>query len=171
MALAPGDASSIPTQSSLNPFYWYPQAASRGIEVLRDEPRDFAYGHVPLYLGVAATRLVERLGGVADALPPEWLLTTDIFNGSSAIEFRHLTAVSRALTGLIDAASVLLVFLHWSPDIRRRCGPACRGLSGPERHAHSARPLFYRRSVPDLLRPCGALFHGARCLSGRRTPR
>lgn len=101
-----------PTQSPLNPFYWYPEAASAGIEVLRDEPRDFAYGHVPLYLGVMATRLVERVSaGALDLLPPGWLATADIFNGRSANEFRHLTAVSRALTGLIDAGTVLLVFL------------------------------------------------------------
>ena len=101
-----------PTRSSLNPFYWYPQAASAGIEVLRDEPRDFAYGHVPLYLGVAATRLVEQMEAEAQAiLPAGWLVTADIFNGISAIEFRHLTAVSRALTGLFDTATVLLIFL------------------------------------------------------------
>ncbi len=51
-----------PTQSGLNPFYWPPDAASEGIVVLQDEHRDFAYGHLPLYLGVAATRLVERIG-------------------------------------------------------------------------------------------------------------
>lgn len=101
-----------PTQSPLNPFYWHPQAASAGIEVVQDEPRDFAYGHVPLYLGVAATRLVERLAAGGQALlPAGWLVTADIFNGRSAIEFRHLTAVTRALTGLVDAATVLLIFL------------------------------------------------------------
>ncbi|MFN2161291.1 MAG: phospholipid carrier-dependent glycosyltransferase [Candidatus Promineifilaceae bacterium] len=102
----------IPNKSSLNPFYWYPGAESEGIEVLQDEPRDFAYGHVPLYLGVAATRLVERVGaGAAAILPDGWLLTDDILNGGKAIEFRHLTAVTRALTGLVDAATVLFVFL------------------------------------------------------------
>jgi 4-amino-4-deoxy-L-arabinose transferase-like glycosyltransferase len=101
-----------PTQSSLNPFYWYPEAASDGIEVLRDEPRNFAYGHVPLYLGVLATRLVERIGtGAQGLLPPGWLVTADILNARSANEFRHLTAVSRALTGLVDAATVLLIIL------------------------------------------------------------
>jgi len=101
-----------PTQSSLNPFYWYPEAESAGIEVLQDEARKFAYGHVPLYMGVLATRVVERIGLFAQGfLPPDWLVTTDIFNGRSANEFNHLTAVARALTGLIDAGTVLLIFL------------------------------------------------------------
>ncbi|GIK55563.1 MAG: hypothetical protein BroJett015_12260 [Chloroflexota bacterium] len=101
-----------PTQSSLNPFYWPPDAASEGIVVLQDEHRDFAYGHLPLYLGVAATRLVERIGpALTGFLPAEWLLTRDLLNGVGAIEFRHLTAVSRALTALFDTATVLLVYL------------------------------------------------------------
>ena len=101
-----------PQNSPLNPFYWPPGAESQGIEVLQDQRRDFAYGHVPLYMGVAATRIMERLQGPVQALlPAAWLVTSDIFNGSDAIEFRHLTAVSRALTGLIDAATILLIFM------------------------------------------------------------
>jgi Dolichyl-phosphate-mannose-protein mannosyltransferase len=101
-----------PTQSPLNPFYWYPDAASQGIEVLQDEARDFAYGHVPLYLGVAATRLVERLAAPVQAvLPADWLVTADIFNARDAVEFRHLTAVARALTGLFDAGTIAVIFL------------------------------------------------------------
>ncbi|VAW29899.1 hypothetical protein MNBD_CHLOROFLEXI01-2022, partial [hydrothermal vent metagenome] len=101
-----------PSQSSLNPFYWSPDAASKGIEVLQDAPRDFAYGHVPLYLGVAATRLLEWLGPRLQSLfPADWLLTRDILNGAGLIEFRHLTAVSRTLTALIDVATVGMLYL------------------------------------------------------------
>src|SRR5690606_9114422 len=50
-----------PTQSSWNPFCWPADAASPGISVPQDERRDFAYGHVPLYAGVLATRLVEKI--------------------------------------------------------------------------------------------------------------
>jgi hypothetical protein len=100
-----------PHVSPLNPFYWPPDAASPGIVVLQDEQRDFAYGHVPLYLGVAATRLAEWIGPAARGmLPEEWLLTADIFNGRDAIEFRHLTAVTRALTGLVDLLTILTIF-------------------------------------------------------------
>ena len=40
-----------------------------------------------------------------------WLLTQDILNARGMVEFRHLTAVSRALTALFDVATVWLVFL------------------------------------------------------------
>ena len=100
------------SQSTFNPFYWPPAAASEGIEVLQDQPRRFAYGHFPLYLGVAATRLMARAGpALAAFLPSEWLLTRDLLNGGGLVEFRHLTAVSRALTGLVDVGTVALVFL------------------------------------------------------------
>jgi 4-amino-4-deoxy-L-arabinose transferase-like glycosyltransferase len=101
-----------PTQSSFNPYYWPPDADSPGIVVPQGERRDFAYGHLPLYLGVAATRLVERIGpSLQNVLPAEWLLTRDLLNGRDAIEFRHLTAVARALTGLFDLGTILLLYL------------------------------------------------------------
>ncbi len=101
-----------PKLSTFNPFYWYPGAASDGIVVGQDAPRKFAYGHVPLYLGVAVTRLMEQIGPFFAAfLPQNWLLTLDLLNARQAIEFRHLTAVSRALTGLFDLGALLVVFL------------------------------------------------------------
>jgi 4-amino-4-deoxy-L-arabinose transferase-like glycosyltransferase len=100
-----------PHQSSFNPFYWPPDAASQGISVPRDEPRDFAYGHLPLYLGVAAARLLERLSPLARFLPDNWLLARDLLNGAGHVEFDHLTVASRALTALVDAGTVLLAFL------------------------------------------------------------
>ncbi len=101
-----------PHQSSFNPYYWPPDAASAGIEVLQDAPRKFAYGHLPLYLGVAATRLAEWAGSRwAGALPSDWRLTTDILNSAGMVEFRHLAAVTRALTGLVDLGAILFVFL------------------------------------------------------------
>ncbi len=100
-----------PHQSSFNPYYWPPNAASEGIVVEQDQPRDFAYGHVPLYLGVMVTRLVERLGKLTAVLPANWLLTRDILNGEGRVEFGQLTAVTRALTGLIDVGTVWLIYL------------------------------------------------------------
>lgn len=101
-----------PTQSPFNPFYWPPNAASAGIEVPQDAPRDFAYGHVPLYLGVAATRLLEAVGpSLRPLFPDNWLFTRDILNARETIEFRHLTAVARALTGLVDLLSIVVLFL------------------------------------------------------------
>lgn len=101
-----------PVQSTFNPYYWSPGAESQGIEVPQDQPRKFAYGHLPLYAGVAATRLLEWVGPLLrPLLPADWLLVRDVLNGVEQVEFRHLTAVSRALTGLIDVGTVWLVFL------------------------------------------------------------
>jgi hypothetical protein len=102
----------IPNKSTINPFYWPANAESEGILLDQDEPRRFAYGHFPLYLGVAFTRLLERVGPILGPLLPEdWLLTQDSLNMSNWIEFRHMTAAGRALTALVDLASVALTFL------------------------------------------------------------
>lgn len=101
-----------PATSSFNPFHWPPEASSEGIVVLQGEPRDFAYGHVPLYMGVLATRAMERAGPwLIPLLPADWHLVSDILNGDGRIEFQHLTAVTRMLTALFDVGTVLFVFL------------------------------------------------------------
>lgn len=114
----------VPHLSSFNPFYWSPDADSDGIIVPQDEQRAFAYGHVPLYLGVAATKLAERVAPfLAPRLPQDWLLTTDLLNTFGWVEYLHLTAVSRALTALFDTGTVLL--LYW---LGRRLYGAAVGL-------------------------------------------
>jgi hypothetical protein len=101
-----------PEQSPFNPFYWSPDAKSEGIVVPQDRRRNFAYGHVPLFMGVAATALAERVGPwLVPHLPPDWLLTRDLLNGAEMIPFRHLTAVSRALSGLMDLGTLLVLYL------------------------------------------------------------
>lgn len=103
-----------PHRSPLNPYYWPPNAAdlTDGVVVPSDEPRAFAYGHLPLYLGVAATRLVEQMPSAwIDWVPLGSDLGRDLFNLDAKIEFRHLTAVARALTGLADVGTLLLLFL------------------------------------------------------------
>ena len=100
-----------PHQSSFNPYYWPPNAASEGIVVEQDQSRDFAYGHVPLYLGVAVTRLMERLDSLTAVLPTSWLLTQDILNRAGQVEFIQLTAVTRGLTGLLDVGTIWLIYL------------------------------------------------------------
>ena len=101
-----------PETSTFNPFHWPPEAGSEGIVVLQGEPRDFAYGHVPLYLGVAAARLAEWATPVLlPILPAGWSLTADVLNGAGRIEYHHLAAVGRFLTALIDTGTVLFTFL------------------------------------------------------------
>ncbi len=102
----------IPNESTINPFYWPADAETEGILLEQDQSRRFAYGHFPLYLGVAFTRLLERVGPVLGPLmPEEWLLTQDILNMTNWIEFRHMTAAGRALTALVDVASVAVTYL------------------------------------------------------------
>ncbi len=101
-----------PTTSTFNPFRWPPGASSEGIVVLQDERRDFAYGHVPLYLGVLATRLADYVApALRPLLPADGSLRADVLNGAQRIEFHHLAAVGRFLTALVDTGTVLLVFL------------------------------------------------------------
>ena len=102
----------IPNESSFNPFYWPADAESPGIVVPQNEQRAFAYGHFPLYLGVSATRLSEWLSPrLLPRLPEEWTFSQDILNGGEWVEFVHLTAVARALTGLFDLGTIVLTFL------------------------------------------------------------
>jgi len=100
-----------PHRSSFNPYYWPPGGQSEGIAVPQDEQRHFAYGHLPLYLGVAATRLVEAVAPLLhDRLPGDWLLTQDLLNEAEWVEFRHLTAVARALTAIVDVVTIAFIF-------------------------------------------------------------
>ena len=111
------------SESTINPYYWPPDAESVGIVVEQDQPRKFAYGHLPLYLGIAATKLANWLGetAVSNIFPSHWLFTTDILNTADMVEFRHLAAVTRALTGLVDLGTILFVFLLgrrlFSPEV------------------------------------------------------
>lgn len=100
-----------PIQSDFNPFHWSPKAGSEGIVVLQGQPRDFAYGHLPLYLGVAATRVAETVAPFLRWLPENWTLSADVLNRAGRIEYHHLAAVGRALTALFDAGTVLLLFM------------------------------------------------------------
>lgn len=100
-----------PSRSSFNPFYWPSDAASEGILLEQDEQRRFAYGHLPLYLGVVSTRILEQIGPPLRAvLPDEWPLTRDILNGGELNEFGHLTAAGRFLAALFDVATVVVIF-------------------------------------------------------------
>jgi hypothetical protein len=101
-----------PHTSSFNPYYWPPDAESPGIVVPQDEPRKFAYGHLPLYLGVAATRLAEAVGpAVAPYLPASWSTARAIFDSEGTVEYTRMAAVGRVLTALIDLLTVLVVYL------------------------------------------------------------
>jgi len=99
-----------PALSTFNPFHWPPEAKSSGIQVQQGAPRDFAYGHWPLYLGVAAAHLFDGQSWAA-GLPESWTLIRDLLNAPGRIEYDHLLLVGRALAALFDTLTVWLVFL------------------------------------------------------------
>ena len=94
--------------STFNPFYWPAGATSAGVVLEQDQPRRYAYGHLPLYMGVAATRLMEDIRPTLGRILPETgFLAQDLLNLADRNDFRHITVVGRALTGLVDTLSVL----------------------------------------------------------------
>ena len=89
-----------PRASTFNPYYWPADAVSPGVVVFQDQPRRFAYGHVPLYGGVLATRLAERIAPLLNPVVPEtWSVARDLINTSGELtEYDHIAAVGRLLT-------------------------------------------------------------------------
>ncbi len=85
-----------PRASSFNPFYWPQDNETDCVVVLQGESRNFAYGHLPLYVGVLATRMVERFAPAwFEVIPPTCMQS----NGTVLTpEFDRLTAVGRAMT-------------------------------------------------------------------------
>ena len=99
-----------PQTSRLNPFYWPDSETTDGIVVPTGEPRHFAYGHVPLYLGVLATRVAEQFPALLEKYL-EWNRTQPVVADFPAVEFIYLTAVARTFTALIDTLTIGAVFL------------------------------------------------------------
>ncbi|MFK7802239.1 MAG: ArnT family glycosyltransferase [Anaerolineae bacterium] len=97
-------------KSTFNPFYWPAQKRSGGIVLPLDEQRKFAYGHVPLYLGV----LLDQ--AVAFALQPMQIPESERFFAQSLLSFQQLNSfdrialVGRWMSGLLDIGSVVLLF-------------------------------------------------------------
>ncbi|MGW8318008.1 MAG: ArnT family glycosyltransferase [Candidatus Promineifilaceae bacterium] len=102
----------VPHRSTINPYYWPDEASSPGIVLEQGESRNYAYGHLPLYMGVLAAEAMERLGGLLEPLIPSgWEVAQDLLNLSELTEFSHITVVGRALTAFVDLLSVALVFI------------------------------------------------------------
>ena len=97
-----------PQTSTFNPFFWPADAESGGIAVPQNEPRKFAYGHLPLYLGVFVYDLVDAVMRSS---------TISAWQNQSLVDFRQLekfdqiTLVGRWLSGLLDLGTVILIFL------------------------------------------------------------
>ena len=120
----PLDASAIfdPERTSLDPFRWPPKPQTTGVAIPKPGPRDFTYGHFPLYLMVIAARALTWLGAAVPQLAG-LTFAADLVNAPGRVEYEHLPYVGRALSALFDTASVLLIYL-----IGRRTFGAAAGL-------------------------------------------
>ncbi len=122
----PVDASAIfdPERTTLDPFRWPPNPQTTGVPIPKPGPRDFTYGHFPLYLLVFAARGLTWLGHAAPQLAGT-TFAADLVNASGRVEYEYLPYVGRALSALYDTASVLFIYL-----IGRRTFAAVAGLLG-----------------------------------------
>lgn len=91
------------SRSPLNPY----RDPSTGTE------RSFPYGHLPLYLTVAADQLLAQVcrgGSLCEAIPAASFVGR-LLNVDQLPEFDHLTYVGRALAALMDTLDVLVAYL------------------------------------------------------------
>ncbi len=95
-----------PHRSTLNLFYWPAIDTTAGIKVPQDEPRNFAYGHLPIYATVLVTRLLEQIPPFGDT----GFINQKLLNGAELIEFDYVTVIGRAMAAVVDALTVLLIF-------------------------------------------------------------
>lgn len=96
-----------PHRSTANLFYWPSVETTQGIRVPKDEPRDFAYGHLPIYVTVFIVRQLEKITPFDNGMG---FINQQLLNGAKQIEFDHITVVGRLLTALADVITVLLIF-------------------------------------------------------------
>ena len=96
-----------PARSPLNPFRW-----PAGAGELAGKPRNYAYGHFPLYLLVivahAAQGIAEWFGRTTFAFPPAFQPIYTV--GRHLAEYDYLALVGRAISALADLGTLLCVF-------------------------------------------------------------
>jgi YYY domain-containing protein len=96
-----------PARSTLNPFRWPPDAGD-----LAGQPRNYAYGHFPLYLLLlvahAGTALAGWLESTTLAFPAFMQPLHTV--GRHLVEYAYLGLVGRAISALADIGTLLLVY-------------------------------------------------------------
>ncbi|MEM8860070.1 MAG: glycosyltransferase family 39 protein, partial [Chloroflexota bacterium] len=97
-----------PQTSTFNPFYWPAEAETGSISVPSNEARKFAYGHLPLYLGVITYDLI---GFVIQDDGLQNSQNQSLSEFAVLEPFDQITIVGRWLSGLLDIGTILLVFL------------------------------------------------------------
>ncbi|MGE5601439.1 MAG: hypothetical protein ACM30E_00205, partial [Nitrososphaerales archaeon] len=96
-----------PSRSALDPFWW-----PAGAGDLAGKPRNFAYGHFPLYLLVGVAHLAAALGdwfGRTTLAFPAWMQPVNTI-GRHLAEYSYLALVGRGISALADLGTLLIVF-------------------------------------------------------------
>ncbi len=119
-----------PALSTIDPFRWPPDAGD-----LAGRPRDYAYGHLPLYLLVLVSHAAAALGELAAPALPAALAPAAAFAGHLA-SYDYLPLTGRALSGLSDLGVLCLVYLAG----RRAYGRAA-GLLAAAAYAFAVLPI------------------------------
>ena len=90
----PEDISTIldPLRTTLNPFRWPPT-----VHPPDGQPRAFTYGHFPLYMLAGVSQGLSRITAPA--------------GGVNWADYDHIQLVGRALSGLWDVLTILLIYL------------------------------------------------------------
>ena len=96
-----------PTRSTINPFRWPP-----GNGDLAGKPRNYAYGHFPLYLLALVAHAAQAAGSwfgrTTLAFPPAFQPLYTV--GRHLAEYQYLPLVGRALSAIADLGTLLLVY-------------------------------------------------------------
>ena len=109
----------IPARSTINPFRWPP-----GDGDLAGKPRNYAYGHFPLYLLALVAHAAQAAGSwfgrTTLAFPSAFQPLYTV--GRHLAEYQYLPLVGRALSALADLGTLLLVYA-----LGRRIGEQANG--------------------------------------------
>ena len=95
-------------RNSLNPYRWTPQASDKGVSVPQPSPRQFVYGHLPLYLLVFTARALNNFG---QAFPLALPFIGDLINTPQRNEYNHFLFAGRALAAIFDLISIYAIYL------------------------------------------------------------
>ena len=105
----PGDLATAldPARSTINPFRWPP-----GDGDLAGKPRNYAYGHFPLYLLALVAHAAQAAGSwfgrTTLAFPATFQPLYTV--GRHLADYQHLPLVGRALSAIADLGTLLLVY-------------------------------------------------------------
>ena len=134
----PGDPATAldPARSTINPFRWPP-----GDGDLAGKPRNYAYGHFPLYLLALVAHAAQAAGSwfgrTTLAFPPAFQPLYTV--GRHLAEYQYLPLVGRALSAVADLGTLLLVYALG----RRISGSTNQRISGSRTTNHAIRNTQY----------------------------